>query len=92
MLSCVERRVQASWDDGVFCAEAECMSLMRTKGFSGAIKKAVYHQVTECQADIHTPWDIARHVGLVAKDFDSIKRIDIERGIGKYLQLVFAKE
>jgi len=36
--------------------------------------------------------DIARHVGLVAKDFDSIKRLDIERGIGKYLQLVFAKE
>jgi len=92
MLSCVERRVQASWDDGVFCAEAECMNLMRTKGFSGAIKKAVYHQITECQADIRTPWDIARHVGLVAKDFDSIKRIDIERGIGKYLQLVFAKE
>jgi hypothetical protein len=92
MLYCVERRVQASWDDGVFCAEAECMNLMRTKGFSGAIKKAVYHQITECQADIRTPWDIARHVGLVAKDFDSIKRIDIERGIGKYLQLVFAKE
>ena len=44
----------------------------------------MYHQITECQADIHTPWDIARHVGLVAKDFDSIKRLDIERDIGKY--------
>jgi len=92
MLSYVERRVQESQSEGIFCAEAECMTLMRAKGFNGAVKKAVYHQITECAGDIRSPWDIARHVGLVAKDFDSIKRLDIERGVGKYLNLIFAKE
>jgi hypothetical protein len=92
MVSCVDRKIRDCLEDGPFCAETECMSLMRAKGFSGKIKKAVYHQIAECQKDIQNPWDIACHVGLVAKDFDSIKRMDIERGIGKYLQLVFAKE
>jgi hypothetical protein len=92
MISSVERKIQDSSEDGHFCAETECMSLMKSKGFSGKIKKAVYHQITECQKDIKGPWDIARHVGLVAKDFDSLKRLDIERAIGKYLNLIFAKE
>jgi hypothetical protein len=92
MIANIERRVLECAVDGPFDAESECMYLMRAKGFSEKIKTAVYHQITECSAEIKTPWDIAQHVGLVAKDFDSIKRLDIERGIGKYLQLIFAKE
>jgi hypothetical protein len=92
MLSRVENKVKSCLEEGIFCAEAECVSLMRAKGFSGKIKKAIYHQIAECANEIKTPWDIAMHVGLVSKDFDSIKRLDIERGIGKYLQLSFAKE
>lgn len=72
--------------------EAECATICRYKGFNGPIKKAIYHQVTECSDQIHTPWDFATHVGLVAKDLDSIKRLDIERGIGRYLGLTFGKQ
>ncbi len=56
------------------------------------MKKAIYHQVSECLDDVKNPWDLARHVGLVAKDFDALKRIQIERAVGTYLNLFFAKE
>jgi hypothetical protein len=75
-----------------FCPEPEALRLMRAKGFSSKIKKAVFHQISECEKQITNPWELARHVGLVAKDFDAMKRLDIERAIGKYLGLIYGKE
>ncbi len=72
--------------------ESECATICRYKGFNGQIKKAIYQQVTECHDDIRNPWDFATHVGLVAKDLDSIRRLDVERGIGRYLGLTFGKD
>lgn len=76
---------------GDMIPERDCATLGRMKGFTSKIRRAVYHEVQECEADISSPLDMARHVGLVAKDLDSLKRILVERGIGKYLNLVFSK-
>jgi hypothetical protein len=84
----IEARQEAAGD---LIPERDCAVLGRMKGFSAKIRRAVYHEIRECEADISTPLDMARHVGLVAKDLDSLKRIVVERGIGKYLNLVFSR-
>jgi predicted acetyltransferase len=91
ILNSVSQKVENAKKE-IFIAEDEAARLMRSKGFSEKIKKALYHQITECEDKIHTPYDLAVHAGLVAKDLDSLKRLDIERAAGKYLWLVFSKE
>lgn len=92
MIERIEKKISDTMQGGFFCAETECVSLLKAKGISGKVRKAVYHQITECQDKIKTPWDIARHVGLVAKDLDSIKRLAVERAAGQYLRLTFSKD
>jgi len=75
-----------------FSPEAECAIICRAKGMSSKIRRAVYHQVTECISEIKTSWDLARNVSLVAKDYDSLKRLNIERAVGNYLNLNFGKD
>lgn len=82
---------QQSFENSVFCAESEAVELCKAKGMSSKIKKAVYHQVSECYEEIQTPWDLAIHVGLVAKDFEALKRLQIEKAIGIYLNLFFSE-
>jgi hypothetical protein len=75
-----------------FNPDLEALDICQTKGLTAKIKTAIYHQIAECCDDIKSPWDVARHVGLVAKDFDALKRLKIERAIGKYLNLYFGKD
>lgn len=82
---------QRSYTNSVFCVEEDAVELCKAKGMSGAIRKAIYHQVSECAEDILTPWDLARHAGLVAKDFDVLKQLQIEKAIGIYLNLLFSE-
>ena len=37
-------------------------------------------------------WDFARHMSLIAKDFDAKNRLAVERAAGQYLNLAFSKE
>jgi len=69
--------------------EVECASIKNIKGFNTKFKKALYHEVAEAASDMTTPWDFARHMCLIAKDFDTSTRTRIERSIGTYLNLVF---
>lgn len=55
-------------------------------------KKSLFKEVAANSDDMGTKLDFARHVGLIAKDFDVLKRTQIERAAGKYLNLVFSKK
>lgn len=83
----IQERIEAKLY-GIY-PEVECSSIKNLKGFSTKFKKAVYHEVSETADDMRTPWDFARHMGLIAKDFDILARTQIERSIGTYLNLVF---
>jgi len=82
---------QRRYTNSIFCAESDAMEICTARGLTSKIKKAIYHQVSECIDEILTPWDLATHVGLVAKDFDAITRIKIEKAIGIYLNLFFSE-
>jgi hypothetical protein len=82
---------QRHYDTSVFCAESDAVEICRAKGLTSKIKKAIYHQVSECFEEIKSPWDLAMHVGLVAKDFDAVTRLKIEKAIGVYLNLFFSE-
>lgn len=69
----------------------EIVSINRMKGITSKVSKSIYQQMAACEDDITSPLDFARHVSLVAKDFDSIKRLEIERAAGTYLNLIFSK-
>lgn len=90
MLSRISSK-QQSYKNSVFCAESDAIELCKAKGMSSKIKKAIYHQVSECIDEITTPWDLATHAGLVAKDFEILKRVQIEKAIGVYLNLFFSE-
>jgi hypothetical protein len=87
----VEKKILDS-ETTYFSPEADCSIICRSKGMSSKIRRAVYHQVTECISEIKTAWDLARNVSLVAKDYDSLKRLNIERATGNYLNLSFGKD
>lgn len=74
-----------------FCAETDALDICKAKGLTSKIRKAIYHQVSELIESIKSPWDLAMHVGLVAKDFEFQKRIAVERAIGNYLNLFFSE-
>jgi len=82
---------QAFFAQSAFCPDVEAIEICKAKGLNTKIKKAIYHQVSECVEDIKSPWDLAMHVGLVAKDFDALKRLQIEKAIGVYLNLFFSE-
>ena len=70
---------------------AECVIFNRINGLNSKFKKAIFHEVSESEESITNPWDFARHACLIAKDYDTVKRLGIERAAGKYLNLVFGK-
>jgi len=82
--------VMESSIDNVFSVQQACMSISRSKGLTAAMRKAVFHEAEQVD-DISTKLDLARHVALVAKDFDSLKRLALERAAGKYLGLCFSR-
>ena len=62
------------------------------KGIPSKFKRSLFHEISSCADDMDTKLDFARHMSLIAKDFDFIKRLQIERAAGEYLNLMFAKQ
>jgi len=91
MIAAITGKVSGSSEE-YFYPEEELVDLLKTRGMSSKIRRAIYQQISECSEDIKTPWDLARHVSLVAKDQDFLKRLDVERAAGRYLNLMFGKD
>jgi hypothetical protein len=72
--------------------EEACLEISSWKGIPGKFKRSLFHEVSSCPEDMSTRLDFARHMSLIAKDFDSIKRLSIERAAGDYLNLAFSKQ
>jgi len=72
--------------------EDEATKVSGWKGLPPKFKKALFHEACECQEDMGTVWDFARHMSLIAKDFDWKKRLIIEKASGRYLNLFFSKD
>jgi len=77
--------------DSVYSVKQDCMTITRAKGVTTAMRRAVFHEAAEHAISIVSRMDFARHVSSVAKDFDSMKRLVLERAAGRYLNLCFAR-
>lgn len=82
--------ISAAVSKKVHSANQECISLVRTPKFSASMRKAVFHEMAQ-SSDIETRMDVARHIALVAKDFESLKGVILERVAGRYLNLCFSR-
>lgn len=69
----------------------ECGKVINQSSLPAKFKKAIYHEAVQAEDKIKSPYDFAKHMCLVAKDFDCMKRIKIERAAGTYLNLVFPR-
>ena len=67
----------------------ECMTAKNLPGLPAKFKKSLFLEASEAGDDMTCPWDFARHMSMIAKEFDIVQRIKIERAIGAYLNLVF---
>ena len=72
--------------------EEECAKVSSWHGLPSKFKRSLFHEVSGCAEDMKTRWDFARHMSLIAKDFDSLKRLQIEKASGQYLNLMFEKQ
>jgi hypothetical protein len=70
----------------------ECAIISSWKGLPTKFKRSLYHEASKCGEDMSTKLDFARHMSLIAKDFDFLKRLIIERAAGEYLNLMFSKQ
>lgn len=70
----------------------ECIKINTWGGVSRKFKRSLFHEASAQEDDMRTSWDFARHMCLIAKDFNSQKRLDIERMAGYYLNLAFGKD
>lgn len=73
-------------------SDDECLYVSSMKGLPLKFKRALFHEVSSCAEDMSTKLDFARHISLIAKDFDFMKRLSIERAAGEYLNLMFNKQ
>jgi len=71
--------------------EDEALKICRWGGLPPGFKKTIFHEVSECEDDMRTTWDFARHIAMIAKGLDTTKRIKLEKVAGKYLNLVFPR-
>jgi hypothetical protein len=76
--------------EGIYSVRQDCVSITRGKGFTDAMRRAVFHEATQA-TDIFSKLDLARHVSTVAKGFDSLKALVVERAAGRYINLCFAR-
>jgi len=79
-----------SASEGIYSIKQDCVSIVRSRGLTAAMRKAVFHEATQA-TDIVTKMDLARHVSLVSKDFDSLKGLALERAAGHYINLCFPR-
>lgn len=70
----------------------ECIKINTWGGIPRTFKRSLFHEASAQEDDMRTSWDFARHISLIAKDFDSQKRLIIERAAGHYLNLAFGKD
>lgn len=80
----------AASSGGIYSIKQDCVHLTRVKGFTSAMKRAVFHEITQA-TDIVTKLDLARLVSTVAKGFDSLKALVVERAAGQYINLCFSR-
>lgn len=76
--------------EGIYSVRQDCLHICRGRGLTAAMRKAIFHEAEQAD-DIVTKLDLARHIALVAKDFDSLKRLALERAAGRYVNLVFSR-
>lgn len=72
--------------------ERSCMILAKLPGAPSKLKRSVLLEAQGAGDDMGTTKDFIRHVGLVAKDFDSVNRMKIERVIGSFAGLKYVKQ
>lgn len=82
--------LKSASENGVYSIRQDCVSITRARGINGGMRKAVFHEATQSN-DISSRLDLARHVAQVAKDFDSLKGLALERAAGHYINLCFAR-
>lgn len=70
----------------------ECIKINTWPGIPRKFKRSLFHEASAQEEDMRTSWDFARHMALIAKDFDAQKRLAVERTAGYYLNLVFGKD
>lgn len=71
--------------------ERACSILSSRKGLPTKFKRSLYLEAEAAHEDMTTLHDFARHVGLVAKDFDLNSRMKLERAIGAFCGMSFDK-
>lgn len=70
----------------------ECLRVSSWGGVPSKFKRSLFHEASAQEDDMDTTWNFARHISLIAKDFDAENRLKVERLSGRYLNLAFGKE
>lgn len=70
----------------------ECVKLKTWKGLPTKFKMGIFQEAYKNEEDMGNTFGFARHMSLMAKDYDIHKRVEIERATGRYLNLVFSKQ
>jgi len=76
-------------EDSHFNPEIEVVKIGKYKGMTKLIKKAFYSKVVEQSFNMGDSWNFIMQLGEVSKEFDILKRNEIEKVFGKYLNLTF---
>jgi len=76
--------------DGVYSVRQDCLSMTKARGVTSAMRRAVFHELSQ-GTETCTRMDIAKIVARVAKGFDSLKGLALERAAGRYLNLCFER-
>jgi len=71
--------------------EESCSIVANTKKIPKQFKRAIYLEAESYADDMGTSLDFARHMSLIAKDYDPEKRRQVERAAGLFLGLSFEK-
>jgi len=85
-----KQAVQSAIENGIYSIRQDCVGITRGKGINASMRRAVFHEATQAEG-ISSKLDLAMHVALVAKDFDSLKGLVLERAAGHYINLCFAR-
>lgn len=70
----------------------ECIKINTWSGVPKKFKRALFHEASTNEDNMNTSFDFAKHMSLIAKDFDALKRLEVERASGRYLNLYFGRD
>jgi len=71
--------------------EESCSIVANMKKVPNPFKRAIYLEASSCHDDMDSMIDFARHMSLIAKDYDTVKRMQVEKAAGSFLGLSFDK-